>query len=86
MLKILRIDSSARTADSVSRQLSDRLISRIAPDADVTVRDLADGIPLLSESTLGAMWTPEADRTDARMLNSQTPTLRYKNCLTPTPS
>ncbi|MDA3031191.1 MAG: NAD(P)H-dependent oxidoreductase, partial [Actinomycetota bacterium] len=66
MSKLLRIDSSARTADSVSRQLSDRLISRIAPDADVTVRNLADGIPLLSESTLGAMWTPEADRTDAQ--------------------
>lgn len=64
MTKLLRIDSSARTADSVSRQLSDRLISRIAPDAEITVRDLADGIPLLSESTLGAMWTPEADRTD----------------------
>ena len=66
MSKVLRINSSARTADSVSRQLSDRLINRIAPDADVTVRDLADGIPLLSESTLGAMSTPEADRTDTQ--------------------
>lgn len=66
MTKLLRIDSSARTADSVSRQLSDRLISRIAPDAEITVRDLADGIPLLSESTLGAMSTPEADRTDTQ--------------------
>ena len=66
MSKLLRINSSARTADSVSRQLSDRLINRIAPDADVTVRDLADGIPLLSESTLGAMSTPDADRTDTQ--------------------
>ena len=66
MTKLLRIDSSARTADSVSRQLSDRLISRIAPDAEITVRDLADGSPLLSESTLGAMSTPEADRTDTQ--------------------
>jgi len=63
MTKILRIDSSARHDGSASRELATRLIERLGPDADVKVRDLAAGVPLLSESTLAAMWTPEADRT-----------------------
>ncbi len=63
MTKILRIDSSARYEGSASRELGTRLIERLGPDTDVTVRDLADGVPLLSDSTLAAMWTPEADRT-----------------------
>jgi len=63
MTTILRIDSSARHDGSASRELATRLIERLGPDADVKVRDLAAGVPLLSESTLAAMWTPEADRT-----------------------
>ena len=63
MTKILRIDSSARHDGSASRELATRLIERLGPDTDVKVRDLAAGVPLLSESTLTAMWTPEADRT-----------------------
>jgi len=70
MTQILRIDSSARHADSVSRELADRLIARLTTNAtdtaDVTVRDVSDGVPQLSESTLGAMWTPADDRTDAQ--------------------
>lgn len=66
MTNILRIDSSARTADSVSRQLATRLIDRITAengtDVTVTQRDLAAGVPLLSEGTLGAMWTPADQR------------------------
>ncbi len=66
MTNILRIDSSARYGDSASRELAGRLIDRIAAGGDVTVttRDLTAGVPLLSEQTLGAMWTPEDDRTD----------------------
>jgi len=63
MTKILRIDSSARHDGSASRELATRLIERLGPDTDVKVRDLAAGVPLLSESTLDAMWTPEAERT-----------------------
>lgn len=63
MTNVLRIDSSARHDGSASRELGTRLIERLGPDTDVQVRDLAAGVPLLSESTLGAMWTPEADRT-----------------------
>jgi len=68
MTQILRIDSSARHSDSVSRELADRLIARLGAattgDIDVTIRDLSTGVPQLSESTLGAMWTPADDRTD----------------------
>lgn len=68
MTSILRIDSSARYADSVSRELADRLIDRIRSEAgdDVTVvgRDLATGVPFVSEDTLQAMWTPAEQRTD----------------------
>ncbi len=63
MTKILRIDSSARHDGSASRELATRLIERLGSDTDVKVRDLAAGVPLLSESTLAAMWTLEADRT-----------------------
>ena len=68
MTNILRIDASARHEGSASRELSDRLITRLSKGADtsITVRDLANGVPLLSEDTLAAMWTPEADRTDAQ--------------------
>ena len=65
MTNILRIDSSARRTGSASRELASRLIDRLSVDreVDVTVRDLEAGVPLLSESTLTAMWTPAADRT-----------------------
>jgi FMN-dependent NADH-azoreductase len=64
MTTILRIDSSARRGDSVSRQLASRLIDRIPGDVTVKSRDLAAGVPLLSEATLAAMWTPADQRTD----------------------
>ena len=63
MSKILRINSSARQADSVSRQLVDRLVSRLG-DVEIIDRDVSHGVPQLSENTLGAMWTPADQRTD----------------------
>lgn len=66
MTKILHIDSSARHEGSASRELGSRLIDRLASPTTVVKRDLSDGVPLLSESTLAAMWTPEADRSDAQ--------------------
>ena len=66
MTKILRIDSSARGSGSVSRELAGRLIDRFPGDTTVRTRDLAAGVPLLSESTLLAMWTPAAERSDDR--------------------
>ena len=63
MTKILRINSSARQTESVSRQLVDRLVSRLG-DVEIVDRDVAQGFPQISESTLGAMWTPADQRTD----------------------
>ena len=65
-MKILRIDASARYQNSVSRQLTDELINRIrtqVPDVEVVVRDLAKGVPLLTEAMVAAYNTPAEDRT-----------------------
>ena len=65
MTTILRIDSSARRTDSVSRELVSRLIDRVPGDLTIVDRDLSHGVPLLSEDTLAAMWTPQDQRSDA---------------------
>ncbi|MBW8523230.1 NAD(P)H-dependent oxidoreductase [Chryseobacterium chendengshani] len=52
-LEILRIDSSSRYADSVSRHLTDHLVARMLreyPDANFTTRDLAADLPLPTEA------------------------------------
>lgn len=52
-LQILRIDSSPRYADSVSRHLTDHLVARLLrehPEANVTTRDLAVSPPLPTEA------------------------------------
>jgi FMN-dependent NADH-azoreductase len=64
MTTILRIDSSARHTDSVSRELVSRLIDRVPGDLTIIDRDLSHGVPLLSEDTLAAMWTPADQRSD----------------------
>jgi len=63
MTNFLRIDASARHQGSVSRGLSARLFSRF-PDAAVTTRDLAAGIPHLTESWVSATFTPPEMRSD----------------------
>ncbi|TCM82557.1 FMN-dependent NADH-azoreductase [Rhodovulum steppense] len=64
---ILRIDSSARRDGSVSRDLTDRITARLAgDDTRILTRDLAEGLPLLTEAWIGANFTPEADRTEAQ--------------------
>ncbi|MEL6608572.1 MAG: NAD(P)H-dependent oxidoreductase [Pseudomonadota bacterium] len=60
---VLRIDASARAQGSVTRQLADEVIARIAPDTVIT-RDLSVGMPLLTDAWLGANWTPAEDRSD----------------------
>lgn len=63
--KILRLDGSPRYADSVSRHLTDHLVARLLreyPEASLTTRDLAVGLPLPTEAfvngTLYAMQNP----------------------------
>lgn len=65
-MNILQINSSARHADSVGRDLSARLINRLNADGTATVidRDLSAGISLLDEATVGASFTPADQRSD----------------------
>ena len=61
-MSILRIDSSANTENSVTRDLTDRIISQLG-DTDVTVRDLAlEPLPQITNTWAVARATPEGDR------------------------
>ena len=64
---ILRIDASARSEGSVSRDLADDLIARLeaaSPGATVVARDLAGGLPLVDADWIGANFTdPDASAT-----------------------
>ena len=58
---LLRIDVSPRGEDSVSRQLSQRIIDRLAPETVLT-RDLTRSLPLLDAAWVGANFTPADQR------------------------
>ena len=61
---VLNIQASARHDGSVTRQLSDRVLTAIGANATIT-RDLTEGLPLLDAAWLGANFTQADDRTDA---------------------
>ncbi|WP_372833172.1 FMN-dependent NADH-azoreductase [Puniceibacterium confluentis] len=58
---VLRIDASARHEGSVSRSLTEKVITRLAP-AKITERDLSDVLPLIDATWIGANFTPADDR------------------------
>jgi len=62
---ILRIDASARKTGSISRDLTDLIIDRFktADVTEVTTRDLATPLPLITEAWIGANFTPAENRT-----------------------
>lgn len=63
---ILRLDASARREGSITRDLSDRIVSRW-PDATVIRRDLAETpVPQLSEAWINANTTDAAARSAAQ--------------------
>jgi FMN-dependent NADH-azoreductase len=69
-VNILRLDSSIRKTGSYSLDLSDKLIKQLiskqftsGENSQVTVRDLADGIPLIDESWIKANFTAVNERT-----------------------
>jgi FMN-dependent NADH-azoreductase len=65
-VRILRVDSSGRYGDSLSRRLTGRLTEALLqrhPDAQLVNRDVAQGVPFLTETTIAASFTPPADRT-----------------------
>jgi FMN-dependent NADH-azoreductase len=61
----LNIQASARHDGSVTRQLSDKILTEIAADQTIT-RDLATGLPLLGATWLAANFTLADDRTDVQ--------------------
>jgi FMN-dependent NADH-azoreductase len=63
---VLHIDASARSAASVTRGLSARIIDQLKTrhgDVDIIRRDLADGVPYIDETFTAAINTPEDQRT-----------------------
>ena len=64
-VKVLRIDSSGRVQNSVTRQLADRLITQLhrkGHEIQVTTRDVAQGIPFVNEEWINANFTDPAQR------------------------
>jgi FMN-dependent NADH-azoreductase len=65
-MTVLQLNTSARSQGSISKRLADELVARLLErdGAAVVVRDLSRRPhPALDESTLGALFTPPADRT-----------------------
>lgn len=65
-MKLLRIDSSATIEGSVTRDLTDRVVATLAPDA-VTIRDLAaTPLPQITADWITARTVAEDGRSDAQ--------------------
>ncbi|MEM7730591.1 MAG: NAD(P)H-dependent oxidoreductase [Pseudomonadota bacterium] len=64
-LNILRIDSSARHEGSVSRELADIYIDRVAEirPVQVATRDVSEPLPIVTADWIQANFTPSDDRT-----------------------
>ena len=61
MTSILRVESSIKGENSVSRRLTDRVMARVLaanPGAAVVTRDLSGGIPQIDGTWVGAVYTP----------------------------
>ena len=62
---ILHLDASARTENSISRDLSAQIVARFK-QADIIRRDLASPLPLITGEWVGANFTPADDRDEAQ--------------------
>jgi FMN-dependent NADH-azoreductase len=68
---ILKIDASARKAGSMTRELTDTLVTRlldIHPSAGVLTRDVSAGLPVVDEAWVGANFTDPAERSSEQKL------------------
>ena len=66
-MKILRVDSSAKTENSESHRLTDRIIDGLKTNGkslDVTVRDLNQSLPQVNTAWIEANNTQSDDQTD----------------------
>ena len=69
MARILKIDTSARKDSSVSRQLTNDIIERLKEThgaLEIIERDLADGVPFVTEEWIGANFTEEKSRNESQ--------------------
>lgn len=66
MTHVLRVDGSMRQDGSTTRDLTDRVIARLAP-TETTTRDLAEGIGLIDADWIGANFTDADDRSPAQV-------------------
>lgn len=64
VLKVLRVDSSARAENSTTRKLIESLLSHLSEkqELDITLRNVAEGLPFVSPDWVGANFTDPADR------------------------
>ncbi len=65
-IRVLRVDASARSEASVSRQVGDLLTMRMKsrdPNVEIVTRDLAEGLPFVTEEWVGANFTDPDERT-----------------------
>ena len=79
LMKILRVDSSAKTENSESRRLTDRIIDGLKTNGkslDVTVRDLNESLPQVNTAWIEANNTQSDDQT-----NEHKKTLALSNTL-----
>ena len=65
MTTLLRIDASARKTGSVTRQLTDRITARLAPETLIT-RDLSTALPQIDEAWVTANFPPPEARDTAQ--------------------
>ncbi|HAE02098.1 MAG TPA: FMN-dependent NADH-azoreductase [Rhodospirillaceae bacterium] len=64
VLKVLRVDSSARAENSTTRKLTESLLSHLSEkqELDINLRNVAEGLPFVSPDWVGANFTDPADR------------------------
>ena len=63
---LLRVDTSARRTGSISRQLTDAIVAKLAPVETLT-RDLANALPQIDETWVGANFTPADKRSEVQV-------------------
>lgn len=64
-MKVLRLDTSARKDNSVSRALSSRFLAGLRADVEIIHRDLSDPVPLIGANWVAAAFMPDTERTEA---------------------
>ena len=62
-IKVLNIQASGRENDSITRQLSAEILTRLQPVSTVK-RDLIEGIPFVTEAWIGANFTAAHERNE----------------------